>query len=435
MQEGPEQSNSENTGSPDSHTRFHTNSVPNNFCVSPFLQIGIKPTGMYRSCCWMDMGPTSPTNGKAPTVREYPPHTIMESDEFESFRESFNREGALPKLCYRCQISESAGNRSMRQIENDYFAEDIPRILSGGKPIVRKLDLRMGNTCNIGCVTCGPNSSSFFHSEMKRHDFDPEVYTADQLKQSDYVIEHGQNWHKDPKVWESIEAMLPDLRLIYLTGGEPTIIPEVWRLLEKCIAMGLSDQLEIRISTNLTSIQKKHIEIFNQFRFAQIFCSIDGIGPTIEYIRYPSSWKKIEANMQLIAEHSNENINLTATPVTSIFNVWSLPEIFRWRDKYTAKFGKKLRVHLHSIVYTPLHLSIRNMPLELKQQAHENIIREIRNFSEVDRKDFQRILNYLKEDPVDEEIFYSGQTLVEGMDKIRKNSWRKIAPQLASAWI
>ena len=123
--------------------------TPYNYCVYPFNYAHIGHKGIPALCC--NNGEYRlPYNIKRNSLK-----TIWNSKAINKVREQFTL-GHCPKGCEHCFRPESEGVRSFRQKAlrgtfgtNDPFEDTV----------IRGLDLRMGNTCNLKCIMCNSYSS------------------------------------------------------------------------------------------------------------------------------------------------------------------------------------------------------------------------------------------------------------------------------------
>jgi sulfatase maturation enzyme AslB (radical SAM superfamily) len=136
-----------------------------------------------------------------------------------------------------------------------------------------------------------------------------------------------------PKIWGNydhidVEKLLPEAR-IYSTGGEPTIIPEFYEFLEKCVRLGRTD-LDITFNTNAQKVSDKLINLLKQFKNVNFSVSVDGHGKVNEYIRWGSDWSKTLDNIHKLKD-LGFYISLEAIP--SIWNITNLHLLYEFADK------------------------------------------------------------------------------------------------------
>jgi sulfatase maturation enzyme AslB (radical SAM superfamily) len=243
-----------------------------------------------------------------------------------------------PPQCGQCISDESQGLSSYRMMFNRL------RTPAAGLQFV---DIRNTNHCNLKCRYCGPHFSSSWAKEFGSL----------------------QILHQDIEQYKNI-LLTDDLHWMYFTGGEPLINPEHWDLLKELVESGRAQGIALVYNTNLTTIKYKDIEIVNlwsQFKSVQVHCSIDAVGPPLEYIRSGAVWEKIQDNLQtLLATTADSNISVSLSPVLSILNIWFIAKLFDYAEQH------KVPVNLH-VLTGPDYLALNVMPDQLQTQALEQL--------------------------------------------------------------
>src|SRR5690606_15635974 len=92
-----------------------------------------------------------------------------------------------------------------------------------------------------------------------------------------------KNWSDQNQFISNMEHLMPYLREIYLTGGEPMLLDGTYRLLKKAVDMGLASQIRIKFHTNTTIWNDKIVGLFSFFENVHVTCSIDGTEGVDEY--------------------------------------------------------------------------------------------------------------------------------------------------------
>ena len=106
-------------------------------------------------------------------------------------------------------------------------------------------------------------------------------------------------WFQNDKVKNRlIEYVSKNITTLTIIGGEPTVIPEFYELLDYCYTNDTLQNKNITIVTNLTNTNPKMIKWLSKMKSWTIWASIDGIGDVTEYIRYPSNYNKVIENIK-----------------------------------------------------------------------------------------------------------------------------------------
>ena len=144
---------------------------------------------------------------------------------------------------------------------------------------LRKIDIRWSNSCNFGCVYCGPDYSSKWAKELQIKVADPSRERVEELKQ--FVFD---NAHK--------------LKHVYLAGGEPLLMKENLELLE--ILQERNPLVNIRVNTNLSKTGTPVFDRICEFRNVHWTVSVETLDKEFEYIRYGGRWTDFLENLDRI---------------------------------------------------------------------------------------------------------------------------------------
>ena len=193
-------------------------------------------------------------------------------------------------------------------------------------------DLKFNNTCNLACRMCRPGESRTWTQIVTKEYTDPYYETFENTK-----------WHKD------IDLVLSQLHFVkYLkfTGGEPFMIPQVWKVLDKCIELDIAKDIEVYITTNATIL--KNLETLKHFKRVQINASVDAIGERYEYIRPGAKWEVVKNNILEL----NKQFIVTVQALPFIFNKDHKHELNTWCKQ------NNIEVTWAPPLYEPEHMRI-----------------------------------------------------------------------------
>jgi len=376
--------------------KIATLSGSNTYCVLPWIHFATRPNGDMRLCCSAnasgagldhEVGLVRNEQGSPANFGRETPMSAWNNSYMKGVRTTMLA-GEIPKSCTKCFEEESKGVVSKRMWENSTWVRDnvdIPELIkqtSTDGTVPEKLaylDLRLGHTCNIKCVMCSPHDSSQWVMEhrkiypMFQHRLLKEQMAWDKK-------DFNNKWHENPDFWQEMYAQIPNLRQVYFAGGEPLMIREHRWFLEEIIRQGYADKILIRYNTNGLLIDDSIIELWKQFKTVKVAISIDAVGDRNYYIRYPSDWDTIVANLHKL-DQTPDNIQVSIATAIQILNIKHLPDFARW--KIEQKFHKvNLQnmlegqeagggiVNMH-LLYIPTYLSIRCLPAQDKQEVRK----------------------------------------------------------------
>lgn len=246
--------------------------------------------GKISQCCTMP--PKKANNIDLSPSIFVEPLSGMNSPEFVELRRALNS-GVKHPGCNKCWKIEENNGYSYRNIGNKYITqymkEDNITITSNDYISYNDLywlDINLGNKCNLGCRMCSPHSSSLLAKQLSSKNKPSEIELVDKTKNKIYDIITNS----------------PNLKHIHLVGGEPLFIDFHDELCEYLISINRAKDIELILSTNLQIDFTKKIELHQNFKKIAMSVSIDGIGDTYEYIRWPGNWDKLKNNLLLLTD-------------------------------------------------------------------------------------------------------------------------------------
>jgi sulfatase maturation enzyme AslB (radical SAM superfamily) len=248
-------------------------------------------------------------------------------------------------------------------IVNDYVVKESPQYL----------DFRLGTLCNLRCRMCQSQNSSAIYKELK----DEELYTDEER---DFIVktshwndfsDYTQPWFDDPGFLSTVETWLPNVNRLYFTGGEPTIIQRVYWILEKCVELGLNDNIDLVFNSNMTNIQPRFLDLIAKFKSVLMCLSVDGYSTTNEYIRSGSTWSIVDKH---IRDYATSEVvgNLLFSPVVQIYNILDVTDLIDYAERIQKETGRRIDISFLLNNY-PKCLDIRNLPQHVRDAAIKHL--------------------------------------------------------------
>jgi sulfatase maturation enzyme AslB (radical SAM superfamily) len=293
--------------------------------------------------------------------------------------------GASLEGCQVCYLQENSGRTSNRQFSNDEWAAKLGEtelyklvdqaVLTGGELdySIAYLDLRLGNLCNLKCRMCNPFNSSQIakeHMELEKKDEAYKVVWARTFGKFDPRVNDIQEWFDSPVLWDQVIDLIPSLKKVYMTGGEPTLIANNFKFMEECLRKDRRD-IVLFFNTNCTNVNKKFTNLIGQFDRVNINASIDGTGVVNDYIRAPSHWEQLSENVETLAQMPN--VVLGITPTVQVYNIFNLVDTLKWVDELNKKYKKNIFIDFLINVH-PSHLSVTILPDEIRHKVANELI-------------------------------------------------------------
>ena len=424
--------------------------IPPAFCVHPWVNLMVNTTSTYNFCCVTDKCDLKDDNGNILTANKNTPHEAWNSKTIRDVRKAMLN-GEKLSICKRCWLQESIGKESYREkhnrewifgrlgekevdrrvqetIDNDYFLNSSPTYL----------DLRLGNICNLKCRMCNVWNSNQIEKEhltlIKNNSY-VDIWTRSNNR-SVHVQKPDQDWLYAEKFWNILNEYIPNLKKVYFTGGEPTLIERNYEFMREIIKHGYQDKISIMFNTNCTNIQQRWLDVISEFTNVQVNASIDGVGAVNDYIRAPSHWESIYKNFCKIA--SMLNVNVDVSPVIQIYNIFDIGEILKFAQHVSRKVGKIIDVDFlfctEPSYFDPINLSegIRDLAfIKLQKWQHSWLY----DNSQVTKNSIDSYLKFLESNrdknwKQNMEDFWN---MTSVYDKTRKQSFQQSIPTLYEA--
>lgn len=325
------------------------------FCIYPWIHQYAKPTGHVGYCCIAHQDNVKKDDGTDFDLSKDKLEDAWNSTYMKNLREDMY-DGNKITGCETCYFQEKIGKESYRiRHNNDWtrrlgkqFVESLVEDSKKNNFIVsdkpRYFDLRLGNLCNLKCRMCNPFNSTQIEKEWNSIDNNTNGEMS-KFWANRGVHKHSiEPWYESEIFWDSIDAAIPFLHKVYMTGGEPTLINKNYEFLEKCIDWGYADKIELFFNLNFTNMTDKFIDLINQFKWTNINASFDGIGSVNDYIRSPSNWNKLSENFAKLAKYGGNNIGLGISPVIQVYNILDIIPLLEWVEKITYETEKDILV-------------------------------------------------------------------------------------------
>jgi sulfatase maturation enzyme AslB (radical SAM superfamily) len=333
------------------------------FCVHPWINISVDPNGSIKPCC-ISTDSIKKADGKPYNLGYDKIEDFYNSPDYVEIRRKMLA-GELVDGCSQCYQLEKYGKESKRLTINRIFADQLTPTETVVKSNIAYFDLRFGNLCNLKCRSCMPLNSS---------QLDKQAIDYPELKRFYGVLGYSINdWYETETFDQNLDSSLKHIRILYITGGEPTLIKKNFELLEKLINEGYSKNIWLSINSNLTNDKTTFFDLLSEFKNVTFSASIDGYGNTQEYLRYPSNWKQIDKNIHRLVDRTASNIDIKIQPVVQIGNLGSITELFEYAESFNRVADKPV-VNLYlNILENPNYLDLLYLPLEYKIECWNRI--------------------------------------------------------------
>lgn len=417
------------------------------FCVYPWIEQVVQPTGKVSFCCVAKNGGLL----RKPDGQYYSAAEDRLADAWNSEHMRKIRQGMLAGKkvagCELCYFQESIGKNSYRQMHNEEWLKKDrsnieERVQSSAdnqfkveKPALY-LDLRLGNLCNLKCRSCNPYNSSQIHKEVTQlMDTDADYLKFWTTNHRDSKPASYPNWFESDAFWDEVIESIPNLRKVYLTGGEPTLIEKNYRFLQACIDSGHSKHIFLMFNTNCTNIQDRFLKLLPHFEFVLINASIDGLGPINDYIRFLSRWETIDKNFRRLVGLA-DNVKIGITPVVQVYNILNIVDLLRYVESVALEANSDINV---DFLYAtdPPYINPQILPYSVRSEAVRRLEAYKRDSKTYHTQSYLKnsvdsCINMLNESPnADDKQLSDFTEYTRLLDKHRKQSFADVFPELS----
>jgi len=388
--------------------------------------------------------------------------TALHNSDYKKEQRKLMLEGKRPEECDYCWRIEDAGETSDRVFKSadKYWARPyINEVLS--KSWDENIDpsyveVSFGNVCNFKCSYCAPHISSQWMEEIERYGPYP---TSEKFNNLNWL--KGQNAlpipNKDenPYVdafWEWFPDMYKNLKYFRITGGEPLLNKNTFKLLDYIIE-NPNPNLEVAINTNMnpprelleTFLEKVNIILNeNKLKRIKIFTSAEAYGKQAEYIRHGMHYFQWLNNIRH-ALSKNEKLEFT---VMCTYNLLSIPsyklmleDLTKIILEYRTTTNKRILVDNHYLRF-PEHQTAFIMDQDHLHYIEEQIAYMEANidnyvFNEIELEKLKRIYTLVKEG-IDANLLVKHRKdfikFVDEHDKRRGTNFVKTFPEYAELY-
>lgn len=351
------------------------------YCPLPWNHLATHPHGGVTLCCISDHtdGLNRARNYKEDynqffDLNKQSVEQHMNSDYYKEVRlQMLNDE--KPKACMRCYEEEDKGVKSKRQHETEVFKQNSTDWASkltsedGSIPMdLRFVELRLGNVCNVRCRTCNPASSSKWLEDYK-----DIVEKADFINKGYLGLNFPEDfkWAEDDNFYNDLFDSAPNLELLYINGGEPTLIKQHWAYLQKLVDSGRSKNVILWYNINCTMLPPIALELWPEFKEARICLSIDDLEDRNAFIRTGTNWNAVLKTIAILKENRDKLV-LRITQTVSAYNYATLPEFFKWAEMNGIEVDM-------NFVYDPDYLSPAVIPVKARELIHTEFRKALGN--------------------------------------------------------
>jgi hypothetical protein len=185
------------------------------------------------------------------------------------------------------EVYRSYFNRMFSHKHDEIYTSTDATGLTTMKPV--SWDYRFSNLCNFKCRMCGDMLSSAWETEQRQHNMVDWTNSRNTWMQP--TVRQQISQFQDTQIEAEFAEAVEQHRVeeVYWVGGEPLMYEQHWRYMKRIVELGDGPCVYARYNTNLSRVDYRgsnlYRDVLSILRDWQVCASLDGTGPTGEYIR------------------------------------------------------------------------------------------------------------------------------------------------------
>jgi organic radical activating enzyme len=389
-------------------------------CLAKWQQVSLHlPTGLTNSCYH------PPLHEIDESLLQDNPGALHNTPYKKEQRKIMLR-NERPQECSYCWTQEDMGNLSDRHYRSGepWAAEHFETIVNSdgeGDAIPSYVEVNFNHACNLKCSYCSPQFSSSWEDEVRRHGGYPVTNTIHNDPSYFMGNRRPRPAREDnPYVdafWEWWPSLYPKLKHFRMTGGEPLLDKNTYRVFDYVLAFPNPD-LHIDVTSNFSVDEgswNRYISYVKQLCNTNIehfmqYVSLDtGIGSHAEYIRHGLDFVKCTGRADLFLEEIPNRNSLTFIITMNNLNILGLKELLRsilsLRKRHSQTYQ---RVWFDTpILRQPAWQSLQILPVvyvkrlqdvvDWMRENLETADKPFQGFKDYEVQRMQRVLDWMKE--------------------------------------
>lgn len=319
-------------------------------CLAKWQQVSLHlGTGMNNSCY-------HPPLHEIPTELLADNPGVLHNTPYKKEQRKIMLRNERPSECSYCWAAEDNNQLSDRHYRSGepWAAEHFDKIKTstGEENVIPSyVEVNFSNVCNLACSYCSPQFSSVWAQEANRLGAYP---TSNRHNDPGYFVGRRKPIparEDNPYIdafWLWWPELYPHLKHLRLTGGEPLMDYNTYRVFEYVLALPKPD-LHLDVTSNFSvepKIFEKYLDYVQRLCKTQIehfmqYVSIDsGNQLQAEYIRHGLDYNRLTYNVEQYLHDVPEKNSLTFIITMNNLNLVGLHELLDWILELRARHSK-----------------------------------------------------------------------------------------------
>jgi MoaA/NifB/PqqE/SkfB family radical SAM enzyme len=364
-------------------------------------------------------------SGKTTSCHHPSPHDINIDDiakdpsMLHNTREKMERRlemqvGKRPRECQYCWKVEDMGK--------DYVSDRIYKSLQFSEEEMSKwydaphtervvpptIEVSFSRTCNFACTYCNADFSTEWRKDIRKNGgYDMEthggkVFMIDGDENNPYERLPEEDNPYTKAWWEWWPELSKGLQTLRITGGEPLMSNDVWKLFAKVKEEGHT--FEVGLNSNLgakPALINRLIEESHGMPNLTLFSSNETVGKEAEYIRWGLKYDYWKENMERVFTESNIKRTVVMMTINALclFNITKfLTQVITWKHQYP---NKSIGISINFLRF-PACQSMMVLPMDIRHRLAQEIEdwylinKDDRFLNAMEKGDIERLINYIR---------------------------------------
>jgi len=367
------------------------------------------------STLWLNSGETAschlPPVHKIDVVRIIEDPAALHTTDHKIKMRELMQQGVQPEECDYCWKVESMGpeyisDRVFKSLQ--FTPEEMQKWYespASTRIVPPTIEVMFDRTCNFACSYCNANFSTEWAKDIKKHGFYEGKTHGMNAYRHDGSVSNCYEKNTNPYIeawWKWWPEIAEQLRVLRITGGEPLMSDDVWKLLDKVIEENRT--FEIGINTNLGAkkqIIDKLIEKSFNIKKLTLFTSMEATGNQAEYVRDKLNYDDWKNNVERILIESNINRIIVMMTINAlcVFSVTELlDQLLTWKKIYS---NKTIGISINFLRF-PAFMSVTILPDDLRNQVYNELSewyaanKDCEYLNSMEKGDIERLISYIK---------------------------------------
>jgi organic radical activating enzyme len=388
-------------------------------CLAKWQQVSLHlPTGLTNSCYHPPLHEID-----AALLEDNP--GALHNTLYKKEQRKIMLRNERPQECSYCWTQEDLGNLSDRHYRSGepWASEHFDRILNSTgdeDETPSYVEVNFNHACNLKCSYCSPQFSSTWADEIARYGAYP---TSNNHNDPNYfegrrrpIPAREDNPYVDA-FWEWWPSLYPKLKHFRMTGGEPLMDRNTYRVFDYVLAFPKPD-LHIDVTSNF-SVETKLYDQYHDYvkrlcdtnieHFMQYVSLDSGIRAQSEYIRHGLDYNRVQENVHRYLDKIPNRNSLTFIITMSNLNVIGLQSLLQSILSLRLLYSKTYqRVWFDTpILRQPTWQSLQILPpvyvkrlqdvVDWMQINIETSERPFQGFKDYEVQRLQRVVDWMKE--------------------------------------